>query len=67
MARARKRGALDRFEQEQDAFFERVRRVYLSRARREPRRILRVDAGQDIPSVQRDLAAILDEHLERWA
>jgi dTMP kinase len=67
MARARERGALDRFEREQDAFFERVRRVYRARARREPRRIAMVDAGQDIPSVQRDLAAILDEHLERWA
>jgi dTMP kinase len=67
MARARERGALDRFEREQDAFFERVRRVYRTRARREPRRIAMVDAGQDIPSVQRDLAAILDEHLERWA
>jgi dTMP kinase len=66
MARARKRGALDRFEREQDAFFERVRRIYLARARKEPRRITRVNAGQDIPSVQRDLAAILDERLERW-
>jgi dTMP kinase len=66
MARARKRGALDRFEREQDAFFERVRRVYLNRARREPRRIVKVDAGQDIPSVQRDLAAILHERMERW-
>jgi dTMP kinase len=66
MARARGRGELDRFEREKDAFFERVRRVYLSRARKEPRRIRKVDAGQDIPSVQRDLAAVLDEHLERW-
>ncbi len=66
MARARKRGALDRFEREQDEFFERVRRVYLNRARREPRRIVKVDAGQDIPSVQRDLAATLDERMERW-
>lgn len=66
MARARERGNLDRFEREQDAFFERVRRVYRARARREPRRIAVVDAGQDIPSVQRDLAAILDERLERW-
>ena len=66
MARARERGNLDRFEREQDAFFERVRRVYRARARREQRRIAVVDAGQDIPSVQRDLAAILDERLERW-
>jgi dTMP kinase len=67
MARARERGSLDRFEREQDAFFERVRRVYRARARQEPRRIVMVDAGQDIPSAQRDLAAILDEKLERWA
>jgi dTMP kinase len=66
MARARGRGQLDRFEREKDAFFERVRKVYLARARKEPRRIRKVDAGQDIPSVQRDLAAILDERLERW-
>ncbi|HEX2667437.1 MAG TPA: dTMP kinase [Gammaproteobacteria bacterium] len=66
MARARGRGELDRFEREKDAFFERVRRVYLARARKEPRRIKAVDAGQDIPSVQRDLAAVLDERLERW-
>ncbi|HEX7965067.1 MAG TPA: dTMP kinase [Gammaproteobacteria bacterium] len=66
MARARGRGELDRFEREKDAFFERVRRVYLARARKEPRRIKVVDAGQDIPSVQRDLAAVLDERLERW-
>jgi dTMP kinase len=66
MARARERGNLDRFEREQDAFFERVRRVYRARARSEPRRIAVVDAAQDIPSVQRDLAAILDERLERW-
>ncbi len=48
MARARQRGALDRFEQEQDPFFERVRRAYLARARREPRRIKRVEAGDGI-------------------
>lgn len=66
MARARDRGQLDRFEQEQDAFFARVRRVYLSRARREPRRIRRVDAGHSLAAVQADLSALLDEHLERW-
>src|SRR5690348_8479219 len=39
MARVRNRGSLDRFEQEQTAFFRRVRKVYLARAKREPRRI----------------------------
>ena len=67
MARVRGRGKLDRFEQEQDAFFARVRRVYLSRARRDPRRMRRIDAGRDLAAVQRDLAALLDERLGRWA
>jgi dTMP kinase len=67
MARARGRGALDRFEQEQDAFFNKVRRVYRARAKREPRRIRVIDAGQDIYAVQRDISAVMDAVLERWA
>ncbi|HEV7164374.1 MAG TPA: dTMP kinase [Gammaproteobacteria bacterium] len=66
MARVRSRGSLDRFEQEQDAFFRRVRRVYLARARREPRRIKVVDAGGDITAVQTDIATILARSLARW-
>lgn len=66
MARARQRGALDRFEQEQDAFFERVRRAYLARARREPRRIKRVEAGDGIAQVQARVAALLDSKLKAW-
>lgn len=66
MARVRSRGGLDRFEQEQTAFFQRVRRVYLRRARREPKRIKRVDAAQDIPAVQADLAWLLDASVKRW-
>ena len=67
MARARGRGSLDRFEQEQDAFFKKVRRVYLSRARQEPRRIKIVDAGQDIAAVQQAVLAVVDAALRRWA
>jgi dTMP kinase len=44
MARAGKRGALDRFEQEKHAFFDRVRAVYAERALIEPERILKLDA-----------------------
>ncbi|WP_410209247.1 dTMP kinase [Aquirhabdus sp.] len=44
MARASKRGALDRFEQERLEFFERVRAVYTERAIAESNRIIRVDA-----------------------
>ena len=67
MARARGRGALDRFEREQDAFFRKVRRIYLARARREPRRIRVIDASQDIYAVQRDISAVMDSALGRWA
>jgi len=66
MARARGRGALDRFEQEQDEFFDRVRRVYRARARKEPRRIRVVDAGQDLAAVQRDVDALMAAALKRW-
>lgn len=66
MGRAKKRGALDRFEQEQDAFFKRVRRVYLSRARREPRRIQVVNAGGSIADVQAKIVELLDKRLARW-
>jgi dTMP kinase len=44
MARAGKRGALDRFEQEKHAFFDRVRAVYAERALIEPERIVKLDA-----------------------
>lgn len=44
MARAGKRGALDRFEQERHEFFERVRAVYAARAAAEPERIVKLDA-----------------------
>ena len=66
MTRARARGSLDRFEQEQSAFFKRVRRVYLARARHEPRRIVTVDAGHTLPEVQAEIGVALDARLKRW-
>lgn len=55
MARAQKRGALDRFEEEQNSFFNRVRDNYLQRARLEPNRFQIIDASQDLESVQQAL------------
>jgi len=66
MARVRGRGSLDRFEQEQDAFFKRVRRVYLARARREPRRIKTVDAAGGLAEVQAEIGETLARSLKRW-
>lgn len=46
MARARERGALDRFEQEKAAFFEKVRSGYQELWERQGERIKRLDATQ---------------------
>lgn len=60
-ARIQGRGAPDRFETEEIAFFERVRMAYLQRAKSEPERIKVVDASLDLASVQAQIAA----HLRR--
>lgn len=52
LARASQRGALDRFEQEQAAFFERVRQAYLELARHHPGRYRVIDASQPLEAVQ---------------
>ncbi len=64
MSRAGERGELDRFEREQQDFFERVRKTYLDLAEQHPDRYRIVDAGQDIPQVQAQIDAILAPVLE---
>ncbi|MDX2456114.1 MAG: dTMP kinase [Gammaproteobacteria bacterium] len=59
LARAGKRGALDRFEQEKVEFFERVRSAYLDMAQCYPERYRVIDAGQPLAAVQQQLAAML--------
>ena len=59
LARAGKRGALDRFEQEKVSFFERVRKSYLEMADSSPDRYRVVDASLPLDEVQRQIAAIL--------
>ena len=59
LGRARARGALDRFEQEEQAFFERVRQGYLERAAAFPDRYVVVDATQELSEVQRSLEAVM--------
>ena len=59
LARARARGALDRFEQEKHAFFERVRQGYLRRAAELPDRYVIVDAAQELSKVQKSLEAVI--------
>lgn len=64
LARAQQRAALDRFEQEQLSFFERVRAAYLARAQAEPERIRRIDASQSLAQVQADVAAVMAAYIE---
>jgi len=59
MARARGRGALDRFEREQGEFFERVRSAYLEIAAAEPARVRVIDAAPPLEQVQAAIEAAL--------
>ncbi|MBD9500283.1 dTMP kinase [Pseudomonas sp. PDM17] len=65
LSRAAARGRLDRFEQEDRAFFEAVRNTYLGRAHAEPGRYHVLDAAQSLAEVQRDLDKLLPALLER--
>jgi dTMP kinase len=60
LKRMQARGRADRIEQESVAFFERVRSEYLRRARQFPRRMVVVDASQEIEAVWVDIKNILD-------
>jgi len=61
--RAGKRSTPDRFEQERDAFFNRVRDTYLARANAEPERIKVVNASGNLQSVQQQIQGILSHLL----
>lgn len=63
LARASARGALDRIEQEQLAFFERSRARYLQIAAAEPG-IVVIDASQTIDAVQQQLVQALERFLQ---
>jgi dTMP kinase len=62
LARAKARGDLDRFEQEAQTFFERVREGYLDRAKQDHGRYAIVNAAEPLPQVQHALEAMAS----RW-
>jgi dTMP kinase len=64
MARAKNRGALDRFEEEQAEFFNNVRNNYLTRAKAEPNRFKVIDASQSLDAVQADITRALNKTLK---
>ena len=51
--------ALDRFEQEQEIFFEKVRQAYLQRCRKHPERFVLIDAAQTPDKVKENLKQII--------
>ncbi len=53
--RASQRGKLDRFESEKISFFEKVREVYLQRAKKYPQIIKVINADQDLDKVQSEI------------
>lgn len=73
IARARRRNARPgqtekdegRFERENRAFYERVLAAYLAAARREPQRIVRVDATSPIAQVQKRIITIVEDRFLR--
>jgi len=65
LARAAKRGALDRFEREAEGFFHRVRNAYLDRAKENPSRYWLVDAEQPLEQVQAQISDTLQRILEK--
>ncbi|MBI3561407.1 MAG: dTMP kinase [Gammaproteobacteria bacterium] len=64
LQRAAQRGEADRFEQEQQGFFERVRDAYHQRARLEPARVRIIDAAPALEQVQQQLLTVLSLWLE---
>lgn len=66
MARANKRGDLDRFEQEQKQFFQSVRNTYLSMANEQPERYRVIDASKTLVEVQQGLAVAVDEMVDAF-
>jgi dTMP kinase len=67
LTRAKERGELDRFEQEDVAFFERVRKGYLARVAADPKRYIVIDASQSLAEVKQAIEQALDKYfvLER--
>lgn len=61
LTRAKNRGGLDRFEQEDIDFYRRVRKGYLARAGADSARYRMIDAARPLESVQQQIAAELQK------
>lgn len=65
LERAGKRSAPDRFEKQQQTFFELVRNGYLDIAARDPARVKVIDAAPALEMVQRQIEIVMASFLER--
>ena len=63
LQRTKSRGAGNRFDEEALSFQKKVRRMYLRRARREPKRYAIVDANRAVAAIQTDLTRVLEKRL----
>lgn len=63
LARASERSEPDRFEQEQLAFFERVRQAYLDRANNDPLHYRIIDASKSLEEVQNQIEIAMQDIL----
>jgi dTMP kinase len=63
IARAKGRGALDRFEREKLDFYARVQNAYLDRAAQNPERYAVIDASQPLALVQDEIRTLLRDKL----
>lgn len=66
MSRARGRGDLDRIEQEQTEFFERVRHTYLELANESSGRYRVIDASKSLSAVEQQLEEVCAELATCW-
>lgn len=64
LSRARKRGELDRFEQEQMDFFDKVRQCYLERAENAPSRFRVIDCARSLEEVQQQVCKVLEKVIQ---
>ncbi len=64
LARASAQGDADRFEKEQQAFFEKVRGAYLKQAKNAPERYRIIDASHPLDHVQQQIGRVLQAMID---
>lgn len=64
MKRMQARGDPDRFEIEDDSFFERIRACYLRLAHAQPQRFRIIDAGRALADVERSVRVVMQDFLD---